>query len=319
MGMVDGLWAGGPDFATDFGKISFELKLLGYNAVRLPFTFNQLANTKVWDLQRDCTVLNTDQIKRKLIDPNDWNNHNWKTVPGNPAPLASAPGKCNDYLPNAKNEDRLLYVMQQFINLGMYVILDYQPMGTEGHAYDLNQFVQGWSALWKKVMCLPTFKSDLAGRILVDVMNEPDSMGIRWEASGNRPGAQQLYLGTADALWAITKDVAANGVRFLFEGTGQNNFGLNWGNGFVTDPNVIQSRGLSNPTEFFKYLVRKPYVQFGVSGCCCWGAYGGLGCLMCTCSTWVCCCWFDLMCTVAFGAFGVLVNNGIQFHKHHHS
>jgi hypothetical protein len=32
MGVVDGLWAGGTDLATDFGKISYQLKLLGYNA-----------------------------------------------------------------------------------------------------------------------------------------------------------------------------------------------------------------------------------------------------------------------------------------------
>jgi hypothetical protein len=125
--------------------------------------------------------------------------------------------------------------------------------------------VQAWTGLWRKVMCLPNFDTEIAGRVLVDVMNEPDSMGIRWEAQGDRPGAQQLYLGTADALWAATPN---GGVRFMFEGTGQNGFGLNWGNGFVTDPNVIQSRGLSNPTAFFKYLVRKPYVKWGVSATC---------------------------------------------------
>jgi hypothetical protein len=39
--------------------------------VRLPFTFNNLANTKVWDLVRECAPLSQDQLKRKLIDPND--------------------------------------------------------------------------------------------------------------------------------------------------------------------------------------------------------------------------------------------------------
>jgi hypothetical protein len=45
-------------------------------------------------------------------------------------------------------------------------------------------------------------------------MNEPDSMGIRWEASGDRPGAEQLYLATADALYRITP----NKMLFMFEG-----------------------------------------------------------------------------------------------------
>jgi hypothetical protein len=44
-------------------------------------------------------------------------------------------------------------------------------------------------------------------------------------------------------------------------GTGQNMIGLNWGNGFVTDAQLIQSRGLSNPTSFFNQLVRKPYAK----------------------------------------------------------
>jgi hypothetical protein len=43
-------------------------------------------------------------------------------------------------------------------------------------------------------------------------------------------------------------------------GTGQNMFGLNWGNGFITDYNIINGRGLSDPNPFFSQLVRKPYV-----------------------------------------------------------
>jgi hypothetical protein len=44
-------------------------------------------------------------------------------------------------------------------------------------------------------------------------------------------------------------------------GTGQNMFGLNWGNGFITDYNIINSRGLSDPNPFFASLVRKPYAD----------------------------------------------------------
>lgn len=65
-----------------------------------------------------------------------------------------------------------------------------------------------------QVSCLPNFQRDLANRVFVDVMNEPDSMQIRWEGSGSRPGAHQLYLGTADTLWQMTPDA----VMFMFEG-----------------------------------------------------------------------------------------------------
>lgn len=44
-------------------------------------------------------------------------------------------------------------------------------------------------------------------------------------------------------------------------GTGQNGFGLNWGNGFVTDPEIIRNRGLSDATPFFTELITKPYVD----------------------------------------------------------
>jgi hypothetical protein len=64
----------------------------------------------------------------------------------------------------------------------------------------------------------------LQDRIFVDVLNEPDSMGIRWEPSNGKPGARELYLGTMDALHQLSP----TGWLYMVEGTGQNSFGLNW-------------------------------------------------------------------------------------------
>lgn len=86
--------------------------------------------------------------------------------------------------------------------------------GLENQAYDVNQFVTAWAELWKKVSCLPNFQTDIAQRVFIDVMNEPDSMNIVWEPSSGRPGAHQLYLGTADALWQLTPGK----VMFFMEG-----------------------------------------------------------------------------------------------------
>jgi hypothetical protein len=94
------------------------------------------------------------------------------------------------------------------------VVIDYQPMGLEQHPYNVDQFVSAWVDLWKQIVCLPNFHSDIAGRIMVDVMNEPDSMGIRWEPQGDKPGAEQLYLATAQAIW----NISPGQVLFLFEG-----------------------------------------------------------------------------------------------------
>ncbi len=43
-------------------------------------------------------------------------------------------------------------------------------------------------------------------------------------------------------------------------GTGQTKFGLNWGNGFITNPATIQQYGLSDPNPFFQELLRRPYL-----------------------------------------------------------
>lgn len=92
---------------------------------------------------------------------------------------------------------------------------------------------------------------------LQDIMNEPDSMHIKWEPYQQYPGARELYLQTMDALHALSHD----GWLYLLEGTGQNNFGLNWGNGFITDYNIIRKYGLSDPNYFFQQLLSKPYVH----------------------------------------------------------
>jgi hypothetical protein len=49
-----------------------------------------------------------------------------------------------------------------------------------------------------------------------------------------------------------------NAIYFI-EGTGQLNINSNWGDGFSTDPAVIDNRGGSDPTRFFKTLLTKQY------------------------------------------------------------
>ena len=90
----------------------------------------------------------------------------------------------------------------------------FKLQGTEYQPYDVNEFVCKWKVLWSKIAALPNFESDLKNRIFVDVMNEPDSMDLKWESHNNHPGAHQLYLQTADALHSISPD----GVLFMFEG-----------------------------------------------------------------------------------------------------
>lgn len=127
MGMVDGLWAGGTAAATDFALISYQLRLLGYNAVRLPFTWRDL-NMTPRNLDKQCSAVSVDFLKRRLISPHVLDKYSSKPLPGNVAPVKNTQtGMCNTYLPDKSGFHRLLYVVQTFIAQGFYVILDYQP------------------------------------------------------------------------------------------------------------------------------------------------------------------------------------------------
>jgi hypothetical protein len=73
---------------------------------------------------------------------------------------------------------------------------------------------------------------------------------------------------------------------FHIQGCGQVNFGITWGNGFVTDSTLISRHALSDPNPFFKTLLTKPYRNrvggrhaclFGSSRPCCINAPHSLG------------------------------------------
>ena len=49
--------------------------------------------------------------------------------------------------------------------------------------------------------------------------------------------------------------------RHTAAGTGQTAYGLNWGNGFITQRDVISGRRRSDPTAFFQDLLTKPYAD----------------------------------------------------------
>ena len=45
--MVGGLWAGDTSLTQDFATVVWRLKLLGFNAVRLPFSFQVQTSTSL--------------------------------------------------------------------------------------------------------------------------------------------------------------------------------------------------------------------------------------------------------------------------------
>jgi hypothetical protein len=70
----------------------------------------------------------------------------------------------------------------------------------------------------------------------------------------DKPGVKDLFLSAMDALSALDPDT----IMFI-NGAGQAGYGINWGNGFVTDATLIAQYGLSDPNPFFTALLAKPY------------------------------------------------------------
>jgi hypothetical protein len=59
-------------------------------------------------------------------------------------------------------------------------------MGLDDSSYNTVTFVDGWKWLWGALRCLDNFEQDIKGRLFLDLLNEPDSMGQRWEVADNR-------------------------------------------------------------------------------------------------------------------------------------
>lgn len=250
--MVDGLWVGGSSMATDFRTIVWRLKLLGFNAVRLPFTFDDL-NLKPVDKAIQCKVTPPQKVISSCVPP-------WKKAAAPQCPVRFAGGLlpdagcgkiCNRYLVNTSTVNRLIDVTKTFVENGFYVVLDYHPMGTEPYAWQSPWVVaQKWESLIKSYKQSPWWHPLFKGRLIVDIMNEPDSMKLGWAP------VSKLYLATMDKLWPI---VGRDGAFFMVEGTAQGAYNLNWGDGFVTNQSIIKSMGIEDASPFFEGVIRKPY------------------------------------------------------------
>jgi hypothetical protein len=121
---VDGLlkdWANDA-LRYDFATIIMRWKLLGFNAIRLPFSFKDLSLQNPPSLASNCTLYSFSTIAYSVTDPQD-------DVPlGLDFPeLDYWPvhmrGRCNDYLPSDSVRNRFVWVVQFLARNGFYVIM----------------------------------------------------------------------------------------------------------------------------------------------------------------------------------------------------
>lgn len=248
--MVDGLW-GGSALNTDFSTVAYRMKLLGFNAVRLPFSFKDLNNLNPRNFSNQCQKATLEQIQGNVTNP-DSPPPEGSVIPPLEFPPNGYGSGCNNYLPNDTTFNRFVWVVNYLAQNGFYVLLDNHLREDQTAIENPQEWVDQWVKLVQAVSQQPATKD----KILIDILNEPDNYGIRWEQSGDKPALKDLYLSAMDAIYAVNPDVL-----FLIEGTGQGGIDANWGDGFATDPQLIQQYGLSDPNPFFKAVVKKEYAN----------------------------------------------------------
>lgn len=247
--MVDGLWNSGA-LASDFATIVYRMQLLGFNAVRLPFSFIDLYNLAPRNYAGSCQLPSVSSIQMSVTNPSVSVPSN-QTIPPMVAPVAGS-HQCNDYFPNDTTLNRFLWTVNFFAKNGFYVLIDNHLREDQTVLQNRELWLQQWKDLVTKISQDPTSKKML----MIDILNEPDQFGIRWEANGQTPALKDLYLSVMDAIYPINSQVL-----FFIEGTGQGGIGANWGDGFATDPTLVSQNGLSSPKAFFDALMTKPYLN----------------------------------------------------------
>ena len=216
--MVDGLWQGDSSITLDFPTIVSRFQLLGFNAVRLPFSFGNLyGSTQPQSYTQSCSTDTQSTILKATTDPSAPPSTNTPPTLAEPGPLTQ--GVCSGNLPNDSILDRFLYVVRFFAQNGFYVLID-NHLNMDPTAV---QDPTGWAQDWGKLAASIASDASTAAYVMYDIMNEPDSQHLRWEASNGLPAAADLYFSAMDAISAVNPSAV-----FFIEGLGQVGTSLCW-------------------------------------------------------------------------------------------
>ena len=66
---------------------------------------------------------------------------------------------------------------------GFYVLVDFHAAPGDTTVVSGN-LVRDWQTLWHLLSSRPAFATSLAGRVFLDIINEPDGLGLRYRHSG---------------------------------------------------------------------------------------------------------------------------------------
>ena len=190
--MLNGMW-NYDGLSGDFETTVLRLKALGFNAVRLPFTFAILNGTIQSTYNRNnLAQASNAQLIANLSNPSYL--INGKSLPA--LSYTSGQSYVNQYLSNTNVMARFIYVINFFAKNGFYVLIDNH---SEDNSMTSNQVA--WTANWKSLAT--TIKNGMpvasSNRVMYDLRNEPDAVGYNWTQMG------PLYLATMDDLVKVVR------------------------------------------------------------------------------------------------------------------
>lgn len=270
--MVDGLWAGYTNATVgDFPTVLKRIKLLGFNGLRLPFTFAGLdAAPKTSLYVTGCKADTTTQFRAAVTPPPSYTTPTTSlpdsaylsaaSCPFTTAPTATKAGAlatANMHVPGKQDSstwNRFFWVVQYAVGQGFYVVADFhfEQSGLQNNA---TLFASEWRRFWRDFVRLPYYGQHLQGRVFPELANEWDKFGCKWDTTST--GCASTYAtAMSKAAAAIKEESLAVGQPvpvILIEGVGQLGLGLNWGDGFATDSAVISpSSGVSDARPHFR-------------------------------------------------------------------
>ncbi|MFN8769916.1 MAG: glycoside hydrolase family 5 protein [Neisseriaceae bacterium] len=247
---LNGLWNYN-SISGDFVSTVWRLKALGFNAVRLPFTFPILKDSAASVGHNGLQSATKGALETNLTNPSHpIQGKNFPDLNYNPSQAYS-----NQLMPTDTAIKQFLYVVDFFAKNGFYVLIDDHSEDNTLISSGIDAWASQWSWLAEQINTLAKSSGE---NVMYDLLNEPDHAGIKWENGATPLGI--AYLKAMDAIYAVDQKA---GVKHLFfiEGTGQGGINANWGDGFATDESIIRQSGLSDPNAFFTALEPKPYVN----------------------------------------------------------
>lgn len=284
-------WAG-----SDFAAAAASLRLLGFNAVRLPFTFDGL-QAAPQDVARPCEgpAPNATALAARGADPDAPGRGRGAAAPelyfppGYGAAGGGGGGGCNGYVPRGPTTlARLLWVAEYLVRAGFYVVLEYRPPAPPGgggggqadgggapaaaagvppELSSPDAFAAAWQRLGAALACVPAWKEAMAGRVALDLLSSPQALHLGWKSAGSGGGGGgdsgmaplgDYYLSALDALDAAG---GAPGLLYLLQGGGDGAPGAAaaLGGAFVAGKGDAERLGVASAAGFFGALAGRPY------------------------------------------------------------